>query len=223
MDGRGTHHLHRDLSFSLEDVPAAHKFVERPGDMEELESHLLPNSQCRCNIFVLHGLGGIGKTLLAAHFAHHHRTTFTSVLWLNAQSDFCLRRDLEVYGRKILDIQGGVADGGDLASTALDWLFGGTNTGWLLVLDQLGGDCARTSALESQYIHRCLRGSHGSVLVTTRLSQLAQLGHSMVLRRVGQATSVSILQKWCERGSSDEHREKPPPTVIMFSADPSLE
>ena len=51
------------LTFSLQGVPVVNKFVDRPSDIEELEQALLPREQYgRQKVFVLHGLGAIGKT-----------------------------------------------------------------------------------------------------------------------------------------------------------------
>jgi len=48
--------------------------------MAELEQTLLPRRQYgRQKVFVLYGLGGIGKTQLAVEFARRHYRKFSSV------------------------------------------------------------------------------------------------------------------------------------------------
>jgi adenylylsulfate kinase-like enzyme len=50
-----------------------------------MEKVLLPRSrmQMRRKVFVLYGLGGIGKTQLAVEFARKHQSTFSAIFWLD--------------------------------------------------------------------------------------------------------------------------------------------
>ena len=52
------------------------KFVDRPSDIAELEQTLLPRRQYgRQKVFVLYGLGGIGKTQLAVVVNYGYTST----------------------------------------------------------------------------------------------------------------------------------------------------
>jgi len=92
-------------AFALHGVPVSDNFVDRPSDTAELEQCLLPQSRSRLDhrrrIFVLYGLGGIGKTQLAADFARRHQATFSSVFWLDGRSEDQLRQSLAGYASRI--------------------------------------------------------------------------------------------------------------------------
>ncbi|KAL3426621.1 NB-ARC and TPR domain protein [Phlyctema vagabunda] len=73
--------------------------------MAELERVLLPEQQscqqsCQQRRFVLHGLGGIGKTQLAVNFASQHQRRFSAVFWLNGGN--------ETDGDRLLDLLDGL-------------------------------------------------------------------------------------------------------------------
>ncbi|RKL23426.1 hypothetical protein BFJ72_g14493 [Fusarium proliferatum] len=84
--------------FSLDGAPASDKFVARPADTAELEKCLLPQrSHARRTsrkIFVLFGLGGVGKTQLSIDFARRHQAAFSSVFWLDGRSEDQLKRSI---------------------------------------------------------------------------------------------------------------------------------
>lgn len=80
------------------------KFIERPVEMVKLKCALLPQKQSyRQKIFVLHGLGGIGKTQLAVARLHHRR--FSSVFWLDGKSEDSLKRSVVNCARRISEGQ----------------------------------------------------------------------------------------------------------------------
>ncbi|KAL2016679.1 hypothetical protein VTK56DRAFT_3181 [Thermocarpiscus australiensis] len=91
-------------SFSLQGVPVSNHFVARPSATAELEECLLPRRRSRKTqrrIFFLYGLGGIGKTQLAADFARRHQAVFSSVFWLDGRSEDRLRHSLASYAGRI--------------------------------------------------------------------------------------------------------------------------
>jgi hypothetical protein len=60
------------LGFHLERVHIIPHFTPRNEYMTALEERLLPGASPRRKVFVLYGLGGIGKTQLAIKFARDH-------------------------------------------------------------------------------------------------------------------------------------------------------
>jgi hypothetical protein len=154
-------------------------------------------------------LGGIGKTQLAADFARRHKAAFSSVFWLDGRSEDHLRQSLASYASKIpkgqipdrngdaglnseKDVDIGVAD-------VLDWLARPDNVSWLLVFDNVDKDFEQGSETGAYDIRRYLPGDHGSVLITTRLARMAQLGDSRRLKNVDKELGKAIFERWYGR------------------------
>jgi hypothetical protein len=62
--------LHIPLDLSA--VPAIEEFIGREEELSRLWDYLQPGSSHTRRVAVLHGLGGIGKTQLAIHFARKY-------------------------------------------------------------------------------------------------------------------------------------------------------
>lgn len=90
--------------FTLQGIPVTNNFVNRPSDTTKLEKCLLPqrrSQQTQQQLFILHRLGGIGKTQLATNFAQIHHTRFSSIFWLDSRSEELLRQSLARYASRI--------------------------------------------------------------------------------------------------------------------------
>ncbi|KAM7209870.1 HET domain containing protein [Rhypophila decipiens] len=196
-------------SFSLQGVPVSNQFVARPSVTAELEECLLPRRRSRetqRRIFVLYGLGGIGKTQLAADFARRHQAVFSSVFWLDGRSEDRLRQSLASCAARIPEGQvseksrnavlHSEEDLKTLVADVLDWLAQPDNSDWLLIFDNVDQDVHQGSETGAYDVRRYLPGDHGSVLITTRLSRLAQLGKSKRLRGVDEQLAKAIFQQW---------------------------
>ncbi|RYO22982.1 hypothetical protein AA0113_g12747 [Alternaria arborescens] len=75
------------------------------------------------------------------------------------------------------------------------------NTAWLLIFDNVDREYTAQGGDPNAYdVRRYLSGAdHGSVLVTTRLAQLEQLGESQQLGKVSTAQGQAILESWYKR------------------------
>ena len=78
----------------------------------------------------------------------------------------------------------------------LDWLAQPDNSDWLLIFDNVDRDVDQESETGAYDVRRYLPGDHGSVLITTRLLRLAQLGKSTRLRGVDEQLAKAIFQRW---------------------------
>ncbi|KAL2195223.1 acyl transferase/acyl hydrolase/lysophospholipase [Corynascus similis CBS 632.67] len=132
--------------------------------------------------------------------------TFSSAFWLDGRSENDLRQSFARYASKIPnsqirdsrrnvvptsneEIDAAVAD-------VLDWLARPDNTDWLLIFDNVDQDADQGGETGIYNIQRYLPDDHGSVLITTRLARLAQLGDSRQLRKVDKELSMSIFERW---------------------------
>ncbi|KMP02565.1 LOW QUALITY PROTEIN: hypothetical protein CIHG_10261 [Coccidioides immitis H538.4] len=196
-------------NFSFEGVPLVKTFVERPGEMAELERVLLPQRQnMRQKIFVLHGLGGIGKTQLAVEFTRRHRRKFSSVFWLDGSDKVSLKLSIARCARRIPASQ--ISDASrtySMNSTGnidkvvretMDWLAQPDNTEWLVVFDNVDRDYSSHAAdpLAYNVQQYCSGADHGSVLTTTRLASLEQLGGSQQVNKIDRDQAQEILESW---------------------------
>jgi hypothetical protein len=187
------------------------RFADRPKDMQRLEQVLLPQQQagdCRRNILVLDGLGGIGKTQLAIEFARKHEAKFTSVFWLDGGSEDTLKQSIASCAGRIPEGQipetsrkYSSSSNGSLDTVVRDfkeWLSKRENKHWLLIFDNVDREYQRERADDDAYdINDYIPDvDHGSVLVTTRLTSLQQLGNSLHLESVDMSQARAIFQKW---------------------------
>ncbi|KAF2022586.1 hypothetical protein EK21DRAFT_82982 [Setomelanomma holmii] len=167
--------------------------------MRALEMVLLPRSQNVGRRFmILHGLGGIGKTQLAASFARRQQCDFSSIFWLDVSSAVSLARSLAACISRIRMYSSrstSPADAADLhdddMGMFIEWLGRKNNSGWLLILDNV-----RSEDVIYDYIPDT---DHGAVLITTRLSQLFEFGESREMTKADRATSVVMFGVWCSR------------------------
>jgi hypothetical protein len=199
------------------------KFVDRPAEMMGLELALLPrpDQSQRQRIHVLHGLGGMGKTQLAVEFARRHHRRFSSVFWLDGRSEDTLKRSIAGHASRIP--QGQIAEtsrtyAGDsradvnaVVHDVMAWLTRSGNTAWLLIFDNVDREYSTDSVDADAYDVESYFSvaEHGSVLITTRLARLEQLGESQQLGKVDEERARAILETKYKKPYS-----KPQPTLI---------
>jgi tetratricopeptide (TPR) repeat protein len=83
----------------------------------------------------VHGLGGVGKSTLAARWAADHRPQFTPLWWITADSTAALDAGLAGLAVALDPVAGTVLSGEALRDRAVAWL--GCHAGWLVVLDNV--------------------------------------------------------------------------------------
>ncbi|KAF5010891.1 hypothetical protein FDECE_2959 [Fusarium decemcellulare] len=196
------------VPFSLQGVPASDNFVDRPSDRAALEQCLLPQQSRsdRRKLFVLYGLGGIGKTQLAIDFSRRHKADFSAVFWLDGRSEDQLKQSLAKCATRIPELRGTSRNPGIVVHNEatldaavmnfMEWLAQPDNTRWLLIFDNVDQDHEQGGQTGAYDLRQYLPGDHGSVLVTTRLSRLQQLGKSRHLTKVDSVLSKAILETW---------------------------
>ena len=114
--------------------------------MQEMEGGLLPSGEnIRCRLFVLRGLGGIGKTQLAVEFMRRHKDGFSAIFWLDGSSEDILKQSIARQIDRLPDLKSSTIDRARSVANAegtnmmvkeiLDWLAVPGNDSWLLVFD----------------------------------------------------------------------------------------
>ena len=190
------------------------QFVPRPAEMAQLEQALLPEhkSDGRQKIHVLHGLGGMGKTQLAVEFARRYHQRFSAVLWLDGRSEDSLKRSIascagRIPAGQIPEVSRSYAtdSGADMDAVVKDvmgWLARADNSAWLLIFDNVDREYSKRGGDPEAYdVKRYFSGAdHGSVLITTRLAKLEQLGKwPQQLSKVDNKQAQAILETWYKK------------------------
>lgn len=108
-DHHAGNNTEKQVIFSLQGIPTVDRYVDR-GFMRELGDFFVntgvtlkdKRSEHR-KVFVLHGMGGIGKTQLASQFGLRARDqkTFSSVFWLDGTSEDQLRQSFLAGAQRI--------------------------------------------------------------------------------------------------------------------------
>ncbi|MGI5377050.1 tetratricopeptide repeat protein [Streptomyces sp. CA-251387] len=106
----------------------------------------------------VHGLGGVGKSTLAAHWAAGQTGAFDVVWWITAETEADLDAGLADLAVALQPALGDVLSRKALRDLAVRWL--SANTGWLLVLDNVSAPADVRWLLG--------RATGGRFLVTTR-------------------------------------------------------
>ncbi|MFJ4636028.1 tetratricopeptide repeat protein, partial [Streptomyces hygroscopicus] len=144
--------------------PVGHRFVGRTSEMAALEQALRPRNERAATHVVtqaMSGLGGIGKTTLALHFAHTHRSNYTAVWWIDAETPETITSSLaQLTSRINAGTNTSSTPSAILAEWAMTWL--DTHPGWLLVFDN-----ATHPDHLAPYLARLTSGDH---LITSRLT-----------------------------------------------------
>jgi ATP/maltotriose-dependent transcriptional regulator MalT len=192
----------------LKGVPAIDHFVQRVIDMQRLEGYFFAQQapHTRRKMFVVHGLGGIGKTQLCIEFVRRYQAKYSAVFWLDGSSENALQRSfIDVVARlpatevPLALIQAAEQVNPDQRSVVqgvLNWLSLPSNRRWLLVIDNVDRD--HTAKVEDPLAYDVKQylptADHGSFLVTSRLSTLVAPQNSLRLTGVDRDQGRAILK-----------------------------
>ena len=147
------------------DAPVRNKwFVGRENEIESLEKRLSLDETGRLEMCALCGLGGCGKTALAAHLSWKRKPKYEGgVFWFSLEDDKKFESSVTDLALRL----GILANSFDLTlSKILTWI-SGLKKRWLLVLDDVD------QLVLSEQMHKVLSGmwrrqTGGHVLLTTR-------------------------------------------------------
>jgi hypothetical protein len=162
-------------------VPARNPgFTGRDGLLVEIRERLLAND--RAVVQALQGMGGVGKTQLAAEYAHRFAGTYDLAWWVNAEQAGLIGDQFAALGAAL-----GCVDPGAgmevVRSAVLAGLRG--RGGWLLVFD---------NAEDPADISQWLPGGGGHVLITSRARKWREIAALVEVDVLARPESVAILQ-----------------------------
>ncbi|KAF3398126.1 Nephrocystin-3 [Penicillium rolfsii] len=182
--------VHRfNILLDLTAVPVIENFVGRQGE----------DSQSR-KVAIIHGLGGIGKTQLAIRFARDHKHDFTAIFWLRGKDRGTLLQSLSsilprLPEQSYTDEAMNDEEVKQRARQVLKWLAVEGNSRWLIIFDNIDQYFPFKGPIGDAYdIADFFPGAdHGSIIITTRLQGLTELGQSFPLYKLDPEDAIPLL------------------------------
>jgi len=129
------------------------------------------------------GLGGVGKTQTAVEYAYKHRSQYTAVFWVKAESRGTLLADF-VSIAAALNLPSAAAKEQELTVAEVRRWFD-TQSGWLLILDN-----ADDLDLAKEFLPR---DPQGDLLLTTRAHALGGLAERLVVDEMQPEEGARLL------------------------------
>jgi tetratricopeptide (TPR) repeat protein len=168
----------------------ASSFTGRERELEELHTTLAGADRAVITQ-AISGLGGVGKSQLAARYLQEHSHECDVVAWIRAE-DGGIADLAQLAGKLGVPVEG--LSPSDRAQLALNWL-SECEQCWLLVLDNVES--------AEQLAVLCSRGGNGRVLVTSRDRSLRQFGPVLTLDVFDEDTAAAYLTQ-CAGRPDDE-------------------
>ncbi|KAL6235840.1 hypothetical protein BDW75DRAFT_208440 [Aspergillus navahoensis] len=185
------------VPFDLSAVSVAGNFVGREYELEHIWQYLQPSNQKSRKVAVVHALGGMGKTQLATRFARAHSDDYTATLWLNGKSRETLLQSLSSALSRLPGQDANITARNEEevkrnATQVLEWLALPGNNRWLLIFDNVDQYSPET---DDGYDVGGFFPSvdHGSILITSRLLKLTELGKSFPLPKLDSTHATQLL------------------------------
>ncbi|KAM6499539.1 P-loop containing nucleoside triphosphate hydrolase protein, partial [Amanita muscaria] len=156
-------------------------FTGRNEYLQRLKEYFspLPNSERKS--FLLHGMGGIGKTQICLKFIEETTNWFSDVFWIDASSKDAIELRLKQIGK----VNALTSD--PTASAALQWISSRDN--WLIVYDNADGGY--------EVIEKFLPpGNKGNILITSRnraMGRITSHKSSLEVGHMGKVEAILLL------------------------------
>ena len=168
----------RHVRFQLP-LPSTY-FVGREAELQALD-RLLGGTERAAVTQAIAGLGGVGKSQLAARYVFDHADEYDVVAWIHVQDGGVA--DLARLAGYVLDVDAQTtADA--RAEATLGWL-AACQERWLLVLDNVT-DAAQLAGC-------CPSSGNGRVLITTRDQRVGQYAAMLPIDVFDEATAIDYL------------------------------
>ncbi len=165
------------------------KFVGRDTELTRL-AQLMSSSSTKGmhrKVCLLHGIGGVGKSQLAAEFARKHQGNFSAIFWITGSTKEKLGRSIADLAQRLPQHQiperakslskVTAGDFDAIAKDVLKWFSQPSNNKWLLIFDNVDREySAQDEDSEAFDIKEYLpEADQGSILITSRLAGMWRL------------------------------------------------
>lgn len=198
------------------------KFVARDAEMTQLTHILLPIStdRMRRKVFILHGLGGIGKTQLSVECARKYQGNYSAIFWIDGSAKERVRRSIADLASRLPQhqiseesrsyFQKESTNVDQVVEDVLKWLSRPLNDQWLLIFDNVDREFSISSIDSKAFDMQAYfpMADQGSILITSRLTSLRNLGDDMKLEPVNELQGGSILKNSAGRSVKGEYNQK---------------
>jgi nucleoside phosphorylase/tetratricopeptide (TPR) repeat protein len=172
-------------------------FVGREEELDALRAALaMTGTSALTQPAAVHGLGGVGKTLLAVEYAHRHGEDYSAVLWLNAENSTALAAAFADLARELDLPEADDPDPSRRVAAVLRWLSSPAPKPWLLVFDN-----AERREDVDPYVPR---RHAGHVLITSRNPDWTPLAKAISVRPLPRARSIEMLRQGLPGGDDAE-------------------
>ncbi len=162
-------------------IPARNPgFTGRDDLLAGLREQLLAGD--KAVVQALHGMGGVGKTQLAAEYAHRFAGAYDLAWWVNAEQGGLIGDQVAALGLALECVQPGAGTQAVRAAVLAELRHRGR---WLLVFD---------NAEDPADVAPWLPGGGGHVLITTRERGWDEVAAPVEVDVLARAESVAILQ-----------------------------
>ncbi|KAF8597409.1 FabD/lysophospholipase-like protein [Ceratobasidium sp. AG-I] len=172
--------------------PPSRAFIGREDILNKMDSYFSGTGSLERRLFVLHGLGGAGKTQLALKFIHTHQAWFWDIFYIDATTRETISAGLIAIGRAV--------NAGSTPDEALAWLVSQQKR-WLLVFNNADDPNLNLH----DFFPEC---AHGDILITTRNQQMVT--HTTEPEsdyRVGGMKPDDALQLFLKTSRADDKEE----------------